>query len=323
MSGNSGFVRFLYGTAPGRLLLKGILATHADRLAVAFLCSRLSRPLIAPYARRNGIPLTETQKKDFRTYRDLFLRTRTPADFDTEPSHLISPCDGWLSAYPIREDSSFAIKGSHYSLHDLLQDADLAARYTGGDCLVLRLCPSDYHHYCYIDDGFQGENHFIPGVLHSVQPIACEKYPVFFLNRRSWTLLHTNHFGPVVQTEIGALVVAVACALLGWQMSVVNVATAALEGFAMAIWPIVIVIIAAVFTYNLTVHTGAMETIKHMLCSVYQMLHRALLCLSRLSSTSSRCSLPGALVPSWRAWRASAPPWPFRPACWWRWASSR
>ena len=207
MSGNSGFVRFLYGTVPGRLLLKGILATHADRLAVAFLRSRLSRPRIAPYARRSGIELTEAQRKSFRTYRDLFLRTRAPADFDAEPSHLISPCDGWLSAYPIQEDSSFAIKGSHYSLHDLLQDADLAARFTGGDCLVLRLCPSDYHHYCYIDDGFQGENHFIPGVLHSVQPIACEKYPVFALNRRSWTLLHTDHFGPVVQTEIGALVV--------------------------------------------------------------------------------------------------------------------
>ena len=63
------------------------------------------------------------------------------------------------------------------------------------------------------------------------------------------------------KASIGALVVAVACALLGWQMSAVNVATAALEGFAMAIWPIVIVIIAAVFTYNLTVHTGAMETL--------------------------------------------------------------
>jgi lactate permease len=37
---------------------------------------------------------------------------------------------------------------------------------------------------------------------------------------------------------------------------------------AMAIWPIVIVIIAAVFTYNLTVHTGAMEKIKGMLTSV-------------------------------------------------------
>ena len=70
------------------------------------------------------------------------------------------------------------------------------------------------------------------------------------------------------KASVGALVVAVACAMLGWQMSAVNVATAALEGFAMAIWPIAIVIIAAVFTYNLTVHTGAMETIKHMLCSV-------------------------------------------------------
>lgn len=68
--------------------------------------------------------------------------------------------------------------------------------------------------------------------------------------------------------SVGALVVAVACSMLGWQMSLVNVATAALEGFAMALWPIVIVIIAAVFTYNLTVHTGAMETIKRMLCSV-------------------------------------------------------
>ena len=40
-----------------------------------------------------------------------------------------------------------------------------------------------------------------------MQPIACEKYPVYTLNRRSWTLLATEHFGPVVQTEIGALIV--------------------------------------------------------------------------------------------------------------------
>lgn len=207
MSGNSGAVRFLYDTLFGRLLLKGIMATRADRLAVRFLRSRLSRPLIAPYARRNGIVLTEQQRKSFRTYRDLFARTREPVAVDTQPSHLISPCDGRLSAYPICEEGTFFIKNSHYSLRDLLQDADLAGRFHGGVCLVFRLCPSDYHHYCYIDDGYQGENHFISGVLHSVQPIACEKYPVFALNRRSWTLLTTENFGPVVQTEIGALVV--------------------------------------------------------------------------------------------------------------------
>ena len=207
MRGNSGFVRFLYGTVLGRLLLKGIHATRADRLAVLFLRSRLSRPIIRPFAWLNGIALTKAQGRSFPTYRDFFLRTQKPAAFDTNPTHLISPCDGRLSAYPIREDSSFSIKSSHYSLHDLLQDADLAAQYVGGDFLVFRLCPSDYHHYCYVDDAFQGENHQIPGILHSVQPIACEKYPVFVLNRRSWTLLETDHFGPVVQTEIGALVV--------------------------------------------------------------------------------------------------------------------
>ena len=112
-----------------------------------------------------------------------------------------------LSSYPIAEDSSFFIKGSHYRLGDLLRDETLATCYPGGDCLIFRLTPADCHHYCYIDDGYQGENHFIPGELHSVQNAACERYPVYTLNRRCWTLLETRHFGPVVQTEIGAFAV--------------------------------------------------------------------------------------------------------------------
>ena len=66
----------------------------------------------------------------------------------------------------------------------------------------------------------------------------------------------------------GALAVAAVLALAWWHMTPVNLLTAALEGVLMALWPIVIVIIAAVFTYNVTVHTGAIETIKVMLTSV-------------------------------------------------------
>lgn len=33
---------------------------------------------------------------------------------------------------------------------------------------------------------------------------ACAAFPVYTLNRRMWTLLATEHFGPVVQTEVGA-----------------------------------------------------------------------------------------------------------------------
>ena len=90
---------------------------------------------------------------------------------------------------------------------DFLQDETIADGFIGGTCLIFRLCPSDYHHYCYVDNGYQGKNHPIPGLLHSVQPIACETYPVFVLNRRSWCLLATEHFGSVVQCEIGALAV--------------------------------------------------------------------------------------------------------------------
>lgn len=73
---------------------------------------------------------------------------------------------------------------------------------------------------------------------------------------------------PAWLASVGALVVAIVAAMSYWHMAPLNVATAALEGFLFALWPIVIVIIAAVFTYNLCVSTGAMETIKAMLTSV-------------------------------------------------------
>ncbi len=208
MSGpNSAAVRFLYGTRPGRLLLKLILGSHVDKIAVWYLRSPLSRPIIGGFARRNGIPLTPEQKKNFGSYQEFFLRRRPPLPVDQTPEILVSPCDGWLSAFPIREDSSFVIKGAPYRLEDLIADKRLARQFQGGDCLIFRLCPSDYHHYSYIDDGFQGKNHFIPGALHSVQPLACQTYPVYTLNRRCWSLLESDHFGPVIQAEIGALIV--------------------------------------------------------------------------------------------------------------------
>lgn len=204
---NDSFVRFLYGTALGRSLLILILKLRADRLIVRYLRSSWSRPFLLWYARRHAIPAAREELRGYRSFRDFFVRERECLTVDITPNHLISPCDGWLKAYPIAQSSSFAIKHSRYQLKDFLQDEELSDRYRGGTCLVFRLSASDYHHYSYIDNGYQGENHYIEGQLHSIQPIACETYPVFVLNRRSWCLLATENFGPVVQTEIGALIV--------------------------------------------------------------------------------------------------------------------
>lgn len=207
MNENSAAVRFFYGTRFGRFLLKKILASRVDRLCVKFLCSRASRFLVRGYAKRHGIILEPKVK--YATFRDFFIRPKPGiSPIDLTPGHLISPCDGWLSVYPIKADSTFHIKGADYRLRDFLNTQMIDdIHYEDGLCLVFRLCASDYHHYCYIDDGYQGENHYIPGELHSVQPLACETYPVYTLNRRVWTLFTTEHFGPVIQTAIGALIV--------------------------------------------------------------------------------------------------------------------
>lgn len=65
-----------------------------------------------------------------------------------------------------------------------------------------------------------------------------------------------------------ALVISLAAAMGVWTMESNYALEAVLEGLALACWPILLVIVAAIFTYNLTLETKAMDTIKEMLTSV-------------------------------------------------------
>ena len=64
------------------------------------------------------------------------------------------------------------------------------------------------------------------------------------------------------------LVITIILAILVWKMPISQALTATLEGAAMAIWPIIVVIIAAVFTYNLSIHTKSMDVIKNMMTGI-------------------------------------------------------
>lgn len=124
-----------------------------------------------------------------------------------EPSKLCCPCDGLLSVWNISEDTVIPVKQSHYTITSLLKDKELAAEYNGGLCLVFRLCVDNYHRYAYADSGKKGPNIFIPGVLHTVRPIALESRPVFVENCREYTLIESPVFGKLVQMEVGAMLV--------------------------------------------------------------------------------------------------------------------
>ena len=57
---------------------------------------------------------------------------------------------------------------------------------------------------------------------------------------------------PTFKAAFGSLLVSIVLAMTVWNESLINCMTASLEGFLMALWPIIIVIIAAVYTYNLS-----------------------------------------------------------------------
>lgn len=73
---------------------------------------------------------------------------------------------------------------------------------------------------------------------------------------------------PTWKAAVGSAVIAAIEALFIWHTPAGIVGMSAVEGICMALWPIVLVIVAAVFTYNLTVKSGAMDVIKQLLTSL-------------------------------------------------------
>ena len=203
---------FLYRTALGRMILKILCKPSVSALCGRILDSSASLVLVKPFVRKNHIDLAEFET-DFHCFNDCFSRKIKPGFriFSKDPDALCAPCDGLLSVYRISDQTVLGVKQSHYSIPSLLQDQQLADRYTDGLCLVYRLCVNHYHRYSYFDDCTKGKNIHIPGVLHTVRPIALAQYPVFTQNSREYTVMETAHFGTALQMEVGALLVGKIC----------------------------------------------------------------------------------------------------------------
>jgi len=206
-------LKLLYGSVGGRIMLKLLTAPALSRAAGRFMDSRLSKPLIKRFIRSSGIDTSQYVMYNFPSYNAFFTRSVKPEmrPVDMTPQHLISPCDSKLSVYRIDRKSIFRIKGSRYRISDLIDHKFLADRFNGGLCLIFRLEVDDYHRYCYIDSGVKTGNTFIEGVLHTVNPIALERYNIYKRNSREYTLIHTDNFGDVIQVEVGAMMVGRIC----------------------------------------------------------------------------------------------------------------
>lgn len=205
------YIKWAYESPIGKgfteLLIKKKLFS---KLYGAYCDSKFSRKKISTFIKDFNIDMSISLKEEdeFNSFNDFFVRelNKTSRPIDKEKNSLISPGDGRLICYnDIAMNEIIQVKGISYSLAELIQNHEIANRYEGGTCLILRLCPVDYHRFHFIDWGTCEESKYIPGNYYSVNPTALEKIPKLYCqNKREWSIFHSENFDDIIHVEVGA-----------------------------------------------------------------------------------------------------------------------
>lgn len=208
-TGQDRLLQLLYGHAAGRMLLKPLVHPMVSKFGGWLLSTRISCLLIPGFVRQNHIDMRQFEPVKYRSYNEFFARKIRPEvrPIDENARNLISPCDGKLTVYPVTEGRHFTIKHTEYSVASLLRDKALAKEYAGGSVCVFRLTVDDYHRFCYVADGDKGKMVQIPGILHTVNPVANDYFPIYKENAREYSILHSEIWGDIVMVEVGAMMV--------------------------------------------------------------------------------------------------------------------
>lgn len=208
-------MKVFYGH-PAGLAVTGRLLTNRflSNIYGAYNDSAASKHKIEDFVRALDIDVSECSKDlvEYVSFNDFFAR-KLRADarpISRDEKAVASPGDGRLLVFPKIEETTLSyVKWAPIQLFDLFnRNQELADKYRDGSCLVLRLCPSDYHRFHFPVSGKVGITKTVPGLLHSVSPYALERgLPVYCLNKRTLCELKGNDVGSVMMMEVGAMFV--------------------------------------------------------------------------------------------------------------------
>jgi len=205
-------IRWLYETGPGHFCLTTVI----KRKLISFLYGKLqdisfSRRKIGSFVEDFQIDMKEAKIEDslsYLTFNDFFIRELKPEcrPLASDPNILTSPTDGKILVWEnIDAAKMLQVKGREYALSQLLENQGLAEEYSGGTCMVIRLCPADYHRFHFPDWGTPSPALRIRGNYYSVNPTALKAIPELYCrNKRELTLFHSRHFGKILMLEVGA-----------------------------------------------------------------------------------------------------------------------
>jgi phosphatidylserine decarboxylase len=122
--------------------------------------------------------LAEAKKPTFRSLHDCFIRELRDGarTIDRTGNVLVSPCDGIVGATGrVRDDTLLQVKGSPYTLNELVRAPELAAHYRDGSYVTLRLTAGMYHRFHAPHDGRVERVMHIPGDAWNVNPAALKR----------------------------------------------------------------------------------------------------------------------------------------------------
>ena len=201
-------LKFLYETPIGRILLKLAVSPVTSKVYGFYNSLPASKKKIPDFISEYDIRMEDYEKCEYASFNDFFTRrfTADARKIARSPDRFISPADSKLLVYDITEDLKMNIKGSEYTLDELVGGRVDVKDLHGGVCMVFRLCMDDCHRYCFIDSGSVKDSYFIRGKLHTVSSIS-KAYKIYKENSRAISVCETDHFGRVIQIEVGALLV--------------------------------------------------------------------------------------------------------------------
>lgn len=202
------YLRFLYNSPIGRCLLKLVINPFFSEINGVYNSSVFSKRKITSFVKKYRVNLSECKKREFTSFQDFFAREfkASARPITKDKDRLIAPADSKLLLYPIREKLKLSIKGSEYTLQELVGGRLDLSGYQKGLCMVFRLSMDDYHRYCFVDDGCIKRRMQIRGRLHTVSSIS-KDYKVYKENSRVVNVLETKQFGEIICIEVGALLV--------------------------------------------------------------------------------------------------------------------
>lgn len=194
-----------------RLLPRKRLSRGLGRLASQPAARAVVQQAIGLYVKAYDVDLSEAEipSGGFRTFDEFFTRALTDGarPIAGGDETLVSPADGRVEDLgPVEPGARVHVKGSEYTLGELLGDPRDGARFEGGSFAVVYLSPRDYHRVHAPVEGTVHTVRHVGGTLLPVNSFGVASYPKLFArNERVAVFQRSEALGEVVTIMVGAV----------------------------------------------------------------------------------------------------------------------